>query len=409
MPIPEARALGRCLSQKSGIADRRGGRRILPVMQEDLARRARKEVARAAHAGLDWVAMAGWMGEAIRRAIPTSFQCWHTMEPSTLLLTGAIGRNATFDAARATEVLPYVEYSVSDVNKWGFLAMGDRPVGILSKATHGNPELSTRYRKLLRPFGLEHELRASFTSGGSCWGAAGFYRDARLPDFDEDEASFLVALCRHIADGFRRALLVTAPLPSDIPEGPGVLVLDPRDEIEFSSVAAERWAEELVEDVGQPPRGVPIVVLAVAARARRAGDREDGLDRSARARAYTRSGRWLILHGMRLNGPEEGRVAVTIEPGSGPEIAPLVLQAYGLSARERAVTQMVIAGRSTDDIAQGLQISPYTVQDHLKAIFEKTAVRNRRQLVAGLFQTHYWPRILTGVPPSADGSLVSNG
>jgi DNA-binding CsgD family transcriptional regulator len=116
-----------------------------------------------------------------------------------------------------------------------------------------------------------------------------------------------------------------------------------------------------------------------------------------RARVQTRSGRWLVLHASRLSGPAgNGSIAVILEPAAPAEVAPLVLQAYGLTEREAQVAQLVLQGLATGDITDRLSITALTVQQHLKAVFDKTGTRSRREFVAQVFAQQYLPRMIPG-------------
>ena len=74
-----------------------------------------------------------------------------------------------------------------------------------------------------------------------------------------------------------------------------------------------------------------------------------------------------------------------MEEARPPELAPLIADAYGFTERERLVTELVARGYSTGQIAARLHLSAYTVQDHLKAIFDKSGTGSRGELVARLF------------------------
>lgn len=74
-------------------------------------------------------------------------------------------------------------------------------------------------------------------------------------------------------------------------------------------------------------------------------------------------------------------------------MAPLIAAAYGLTERERRVTELVARGQSTAQIARGLHLSAYTVQDYLKSIFEKTGTSSRGDLVARLYFDYYAVRL----------------
>jgi DNA-binding CsgD family transcriptional regulator len=80
----------------------------------------------------------------------------------------------------------------------------------------------------------------------------------------------------------------------------------------------------------------------------------------------------------------DGRIAVVLEPARAADALPVTLLAHGLTSREAQVAQLVVRGHSTRQIVEQLHISRHTVQDHLKAVFDKTGVRSRRDLVAFL-------------------------
>jgi DNA-binding CsgD family transcriptional regulator len=136
--------------------------------------------------------------------------------------------------------------------------------------------------------------------------------------------------------------------------------------------------------------GFPPAIIALIAKARAVAD---GHERGpARLRLRGRNGRWLVLHASCLStGPSAstGMVAVVIEPAKSGEIAPIIVEAYALSARERDVVRGLARGMSTAEIAAELFLSAHTVRDYVKSVFEKVGVSSRGELVAKLFAEHY--------------------
>ncbi len=351
--------------------------------------RVRDEIARVDARQLTWVEYTTAVADALRPLIAYDAYCWHTVDPGTILFTGSVTRNVGCSGPWLAEH----EYVVEDVNKWSFLAHSGRIVGATSIDTHGDLTRSTRHRSH-ESYGWGDELRVSLVVDGVYWAAAGFLRHADQRWFTEAEVRALSALAESIARGLRRSI-VTQPAvaglaPAD--HGPGVVVFDERGEPESISGAAQRWISELVEDPPPQRASESKIVQAVAARARLIPPGTDPLELAARARVRTRTGTWLLMYGTRLSGSPAGRTAVIIHPATPQDVVPVVALSYGLTYRESQVAMQCIQGRATKEIARLLSMSPYTVQDHLKSIFEKTGVRTRGELVGQIFLDHYATR-----------------
>ncbi|MFZ5854211.1 MAG: helix-turn-helix domain-containing protein [Chloroflexota bacterium] len=97
------------------------------------------------------------------------------------------------------------------------------------------------------------------------------------------------------------------------------------------------------------------------------------------------------------------RTALVIQPARASEVVPLIVGAYELTRREQQITQLISYGLSTGEIAHRLGLSPHTVRDHLKQVFEKVGVSSRGELVARIFAGHYGPRLDAGILESATG------
>jgi DNA-binding CsgD family transcriptional regulator len=358
-------------------------------MAADVRERARDKVARLSGQGLDLVSLWRACREPLATAIPHTFApCFYTMDPASLLVT------SHFD-----EGIPRIppeflerEYLNDDVNQLAGIAKSTAGVSTLFEATDGNPSSSPRWHANMALGGDQEMIVALRTRSGDAWGAIGLYRSPGRPMFDATDKAFLSSIAPFLAEGARRALLLGEAADPDAAHAPGLLVLDADLRINSLTSGTDQLLADLPDgDVGQGR--LPSAVKAVAARALRSASRTDESGEVAMARVLDRNGTWLVLHGAPLMASDVNRVAVIIEQAHPARIATLLMAVYGMTDREKDVTRLVLQGFATAEIADALVISPHTVQQHFKSIFDKTGVRSRRDLVGKVFYSHYEPRL----------------
>jgi DNA-binding CsgD family transcriptional regulator len=324
----------------------------------------------------------------LARAVPFEGVAVLTMDPATLVPTGDVVENGP--PAETHPRLKEIEFRGEDFNAFRALALSECHAATLSQATGGELDRSERHREIMGPHGIGDELCAALVDDQSTWGALALLRGSDREPFSAADTALVAAVTQHLAEGLRRAVLLDrdATGPPDSEDAAGVVVLAPDGSIVFADEVAAAWIDELGGN-----GSVPSVVNAVATQARTvaAGAKHNG--RIARARVRAESGPWLVVRASALGDEPGAQVTVMIEPARPHDLASLVADGYRLTEREREVTRLVARGLATDAIAARLYLSSWTVQDHLKAIFEKVGVATRGELVARVYFQEQAPQL----------------
>lgn len=358
------------------------------------AERVRGDVEVLSRAGLDLETFLSEAVASVSRAVPWVAACIGTHDPATGMLTSSRKYGDLLGQNEHDPLFARIEYGDQERTTYPDMVAAQVDSVGLHLWTDGEVERSERMSRLMVPeFGYHDEARLVFREGGRFWGGLALFRGVDDRAFTEDEVGFLGALAEHFARGVRAGMLtrMAEAVSCATVGGPAVMVVDAHgDLVQSTPAAAARLAEMHSAEHGGDPY---TTVVSLVSAARRMGRGE--VDAPPRARVRTASGMWLVLHASPLSGggDRRGDVVVTIEEARPPEIVSLVVAAFDLTARERDVTQLVLQGVDTKEIAATLHMSAYTVQDHLKSVFDKADVRSRRELIARVFFDQYVPRM----------------
>jgi DNA-binding CsgD family transcriptional regulator len=382
------------------MALRRAIRHDWPMPTPLTVERVRRDVEVVATAGLDLATFLSEVDASIGRVLRPVATCVATVDPTTSLLTSTYKFGDLFGRDEHDLEWGMIEYGGEETTTFLDVAATAEKAMAMHIATGGDLQRSMRLRECIHPhYGYGDELRLMACVDGRMWGALAFFRAVGDP-FTEADVEFASTLSAVLANGFRSGLLTnTAVRPAgEGASGPAVIIVDQHNRLSQVSVGAEdRLRQVMVSEHSAGPLGT---VAALVASARRYAKGE--MPVMPRSRLRLGDGRWVVLQASPMAGRDgvTGDVVITIEDARPPEIVPLLVEAFGLTPRERDVTQLVLQGVETKDIATALHLSPYTVQDHLKSIFAKADVRSRRELMSKVFFDQYQPRFGADVSPS---------
>jgi DNA-binding CsgD family transcriptional regulator len=365
---------------KLGFGSAAGRRTLLAMASERARRRCREQVAELTQRPADPFMLRFRIVELLRSAVGFDRWCWPVCDPDSGLGTTAVGDHDYWPA------LPRLLLLDQRLDAPDTLPM------LVRARARGGQDVGLRFLDVLGPMGIGDELRVPLRDRHGLWGCLDLMRSSDDPPFTDEDRELLDALVPALAAVTRRSTAASASGGGAPPLPAGVLVLDADLDVRASTAGARAWLAQLV------PPNLPFAQLAasgvvfnvasrVLARPTPAGTGARRTQLPARARVRSITGAWAVVEADALD-PLDRTVAVTIRPAAASEILDLRFLALDLTARERELVSLLLDGSDTRTISERLFLSPHTVQDHLKSIFEKTGVRNRKELVATLARTN---------------------
>lgn len=322
---------------------------------------------------------------------------WGTVDPPTLLSTSCdvfgsfhTEHPLSTDEAGRERRLFELEWQDTDVNTFADMRRRGRLAAGLRESI--GPGLSSvgRYRDLLRPLGIGDELRLLCAADGSVWATVIVYRAAEHPAFAPADIAVAESASEPLAVAFRGTMLRAALDATGLVDPPGAVLVGADGSLLSTSFAAE----QLLSTIDEQHVGTTLRNLA--------GRVEHS--EHATVRIGGRGG-VLLLHGSPAKGLD-GATSVVVERPRRVELTPLIMEAIGLTDRERDLVERVLHGAGRGAIARTLGISEDTVGRHLTNAYRKANVGSKAELAAMLWGEFYESPRARHVSPSPYGYFL---
>jgi DNA-binding CsgD family transcriptional regulator len=346
----------------------------------------------------------------VRPAIAFDAYAFLLTDPETRVGTAPLAEIP--DLARLAELIR-LRYTTK-INRWTALDPGR--CATLSGATGGDLSRSPLWRDFLAGYGVTDVATLLLADQFGGWGFLDLWRcGGQEPTFTPAQQALLGSLAPDLTAALRLAQAATfaePPAAVSALDAPVVLLLSgllaPLDQ-------TPRTDAHLRLLLPTSPGAAPVPAAAFNVAAQLLANEAGADDGPPQARAQLAGPEWITLRAARLSGadqpdgaghpegagrpegaghpegagqpagpgqPDGGRIAVTVEPVAPADRIELYGRACGLTNRERELLHRLARGADTRQLAREMQLSPHTVQDHLKSVFAKTGSGTRGTLLA---------------------------
>jgi DNA-binding CsgD family transcriptional regulator len=250
------------------------------------------------------------------------------------------------------------------------------------------------YREYLKQINWFGELVIRLCNDSGFLGTMSLSRSPKQPVFDRTDVQKAEFLLPYLINTFetadylskineeRKALEQWLELRQD-----GILLLDSRLKVLFSNSKGSKFCELIsgfsTEAVPENPQSEFSLPALITKDCKRLLD--DSALNNNRIIGNNYGERYYLrytLIGHTREIAQSPCIVVHLKDLTKPDVdvEAILLKDYELSEREETIAHYVGIGLTNKEIAKKLYISPFTVQNHIKNIFNKTGFKNRTQL-----------------------------
>jgi len=262
----------------------------------------------------------------------------------------------------------------------------DSPVVVSSQIMSHKKLIATEfYADFLKPQSVYHVLVLGLVSHHKPIGLFGFHRPLGAAHFSRRETEKACLLAPFLSAAVEKATRteesgcyqsVIDQIAHDS-SNQGVIVLNKQHIPLYANSTAEKLLHPAMETPCQEPLEGGCMSQHLLNFCRQIGDRKTGkLNRPDKADLHPSTNLSVEVH--RCN---DGTQVIYLNNGESSNIRQDRLKEFCLTTRQRAIVHLVSTGMTNPEIADKLFISIRTVQNHLRAIYNKVDVHNRTSLV----------------------------